>query len=67
MRSENDIKKKLVELKREYTIRFLSIADDPFPEIAKSETISAGEQIKLLEWVLDIPYIAIQENQNKDE
>ena len=64
MKSKEEIEKRLLELKKEYTNRLFSVGNEP-------ETICVGEQAKLLEWVLDIPYIyrtyTIQENQNKDE
>jgi hypothetical protein len=60
MKSKEEIEKRLLELKKEYTNRFFSVGNEP-------ETICVGEQAKLLEWVLDIPYITIQENQNKDD
>jgi hypothetical protein len=60
MRSEKEILEKRFELQKEYTNRYFSVGNEP-------ETNCVGEMVKLLEWVLKMPYITIQENQNKDE
>ena len=60
MRSEKEILEKRFELQKEYTNRFFSVGNEP-------ETNCVGEMVKLLEWVLNMPYITIQENQNKDD
>ena len=47
MKSKEEIEKRLLELKKEYTNRSFSVGNEP-------ETICVSEQAKLLEWVLDI-------------
>ena len=46
MKSKEEIEKRLLELKKEYTNRLFSVGNEP-------ETICVSEQAKLLEWVLD--------------
>tara|TARA_R110002020_G_scaffold138469_1_gene308489 strand:+ start:16 stop:393 length:378 start_codon:yes stop_codon:yes gene_type:complete len=58
MRSEKEILEKRFELQKEYTNRYFSVGNEP-------ETNCVGEMVKLLEWVLKMPYITIQETNGK--